>query len=165
MKIILNNKEFKFKDLEIKNNTIYIRSKFNFSPLINHYKIEYDQFIDLFSSSLENYVDIEPDIIRDGKINEKIDEYYNFIKITTNPMVKKNMAIKIGNIITSNFDCFPNSKVDELINNYKPTSQDDYYVFLKMMLRLESITFLFKDEFYYDQEFFTLKDFILDYYD
>ena len=159
MKILLDNREYIFENIEQKNNMISLKSSFSFCSISNNYKLEFNEFINILESSLVNYVDAtEIDTV------SIIEEYFNFFKITTNPIVKRNMAIKITYLIIKDFNKGIIPKIEKLITGFKPPIKDINHIFLKIMLRLVSIKSVIDEGDVFDKEEFTIMDFILDYY-
>lgn len=160
MKILFDNREYIFDNVEQKNNMITIKSNFSFCSILNNYKLEYDEFMSLFESSLCSYVDIPSE----ADIMSFFEEYFNYFKITTNPLVKKNMATKITYLLINNFtDQNIQNKVCKMVNDFKPPIKDRSHIFLKVMLRLKSIKLIIEKDSIFDEEYFTYLDFILDY--
>ena len=137
-------------------------SNFKFSSILTTYHINYKIFIELIETSLDSYVDLtNKDIIYDT-----IEQYFNYFKITSNSLVKKNMATKIANILFNNLSLLKDTKVESILLNYVSYKSDEYYTFLKIILNTQSINkkmnIVSQVE---EEENFTLLDFILDYYE
>ena len=161
MKILLNNQELIFDNVSLKENNIYIKSDFEISTIMTNYKINYDEFIELLKISLDSYVDCS----NKGSIYETIEQYFNYFKITSNPLVKKNMVTKISYIILNDLDLKENKKIMNLLNNYNSFKNDKYYTFLRITLNINNVNKINnKKAEYFDDEYFTMLDFILDYY-
>ena len=161
MIVLINNREYIFDNIEHKNNMVYQKSNFRFSSMLTNYKLKYTDFIELFKNSLDNYVNTS----NDDDFYSTIEEYFNYFKITTNEIVKKNMVTKITYLLINNFNEGVDEKVSQMIEKHKPVSKDRYFIFLKMMLKLTSINAVVEEnDEIFDEDYFTLKDFILDYY-
>lgn len=161
MKVFLNNKELIFDNISLKNDIIYINSDFEISNIMTNYKINYDEFINLLKISLDSYVDCSAE----GTLFESIDQYFNYFKITSNPLVKKNMVTKITYVLLNNLSLKEDKKVMHLLTNYKSYKTDKYYTFLRIILNIGSINKITDEKIsHFDDEYFTILDFILDYY-
>lgn len=160
MIILLNNKEYFFDNIEKKNNHIFIKSGFKLNSILTNFKIEYDTFIDIFKNSLDSYVNID----NNNNYFSITEEYFNYFKITTNDIVKRNMTCKICYLIVNNFNKCVDKKIVNMFEKYNPVKKDKYYFFLKVILGLKSINNLINEDDLFDSDYFTLHDFILDYY-
>ena len=161
MKVFLNNKELIFDNISLKNDIIYINSDFEISNIMTNYKINYEEFINLLKISLDSYVDCSTEV----SLFESIDQYFNYFKITSNPLVKKNMVTKITYVLLNNLSLKEDKKVMNLLTNYKSYKTDKYYTFLRIILNIGSINKITDEKIsHFDDEYFTMLDFILDYY-
>jgi len=162
MKILLDNREYTFDNVEQRNDTIYLKSNFKFSSILSSFQLKYDDFINLIKNSLDDYVNIP-----DNNLFDTIEEYFNYFKITTNPLVRRNMASKIAYILINkinNINEEMKDKIYNLINSYKSNSKDKHYIFIKIMLKLSSVESTINEKLdIFDEEYFNLIDFILDY--
>ena len=155
MKILLQNREFTFDNLERKKEKIILK---NFNLITS---LEYNFFIDMLKLSIDNYVNYN-----NNDINNLIDEYFSYFKITTNILVKKNISCKIIHIFINNFVILKNSNVIKKIKEYLFSKNDNYYIFLKFMFNLRSINKKFlHNKNINDEYYFTFFDFLMDYYD
>ena len=155
MKILLQNREFTFDNLERKKEKIILK---DFSLTTS---LDYNFFLDMLKLSIDNYVNYN-----NNDINNLVDEYFSYFKITTNILVKKNISCKIIHIYINNFTLLKNSLIIKKIKNYISIKNDNYYVFLKFMLNLRSINKNFSHSKPINQEYyFTFFDFLMDYYE
>ena len=162
MIILLNNREYTFDDIEQENDYLYIKSKFKFNSILTNYKLTYLEFMDLFRHSQDCYVNITDY----DNLLTTIEEYFNYFKITTNDLVKRNMVSKITYLMIDNFEDKLDENIYKIINKHKPVTKDKYYVFLKIISKLSSVRCIVdKNNNLFDEDYFTLNDFILDYYD
>ena len=162
MIILLNNREYTFDDIEQENDYLYIKSKFKFNSILTNYKLTYLEFMDLFKLSQDCYVNITDY----DNLLTTIEEYFNYFKITTNDLVKRNMVSKITYLMIDNFKDKVDENIYKIINKHKPVTKDKYYVFLKIIAKLSSVRCIVdKNNNLFDEDYFTLNDFILDYYD
>ena len=157
-----NNTEIIFNNIIRNKDLIYINSDFKFSSILTTYRINYKKFIELLETSLDSYVDLtNKDIIYDT-----IEQYFNYFKITSNSLVKKNMATKIAYILLNNLSLVKDTKVESILFNYISYKSDEYYTFLKIILNTRAINkkmeIVSQVE---EEEYFTILDFILDYYE
>lgn len=160
MKILLNNREFIFDNIELKKDKIYLKLDNKSSFFISKYQLKYDDFIDLLKLSLDSYVDCSDK----DKIYETIEQYFNYFKITSNPLIKKNMSLKLGYILLNNINLKNEQNIESLLKNHKVLKIDIYYNFIMIMLNIKEIKYInisnYQDM---DDEYFTFLDFILDY--
>ena len=160
MKILLNNQELIFDNVSLKDNNIYIKSDFEIGTIMTNYKINYDEFINILKTSLECYVDCSKE-----NTFETIEQYFNYFKITSNPLVKKNMITKITYILINDISLKEDKKIMDLLKNYSSYKTDKYYAFLRIVLNINHVNMITnKKTEYFDDEYFTMLDFILDYY-
>lgn len=162
MKININNTEIVFNNIIKNKDLIYINSDFKFNSILTTFKINFNKFLDLLETSLDCYVDLNnKDIIYDT-----LEQYFNYFKITSNSLVKKNMVTKIAHILLNDLSLLKDSKVESIFFNYVSYKSDEYYTFLKIILNTQSINrkkkIISDGE---DEEYFTILDFILDYYE
>tara|TARA_B100000424_G_C22716320_1_gene389451 strand:+ start:14 stop:505 length:492 start_codon:yes stop_codon:yes gene_type:complete len=161
MIILIDNREYIFDNIEHKNDMVYQKSNFRFSSMLSNYKLKYTDFIELFKNSLDSYVNLS----NNDNFYSTIEEYFNYFKITTNEIVKKNMVSKICYLLINNFNDTIDEKVLQMIEKHKPVNKDKYFIFLKIILKLTSINCIIEEnQEIFDEEYFNLKDFILDYY-
>ena len=161
MIISLNNRELIFDNIELKNDCVYLRNNFQSGLFLRSCQLKYNEFIELLKTSLDNYVEC----IDKNKTFETVEQYFNYFKITTNPLVKRNMATKIGNIILNDISLKDDDEIKKLINSHKINKNDPYYNFIKIVLNIKYIKVPNKDSYQsFDDEYFTMIDFILDYY-
>ena len=156
MKILLQNREFTFDNLERKKEKIILK---NFNLITS---LEYNFFIDMLKLSIDNYVNYN----NNDDINNLVEEYFSYFKITTNILVKKNISCKIIHIYINNFKLLKNSCMIKKIKEYILIKNDNYYTFLKFMLNLRSINENFSHIKPINEEcYFTFFDFLMDYYE
>lgn len=162
MIILLNNREYMFDNIEHKNNLVYKKSNFKFNSILTNYKIKYLDFMELFINSLDCYVNLS----ENDNFYSIVEEYFNYFKITTNEIVKKNMVSKICYLLINNFNNNIDKNILQLFEKHNPVNKDKYFFFLKVILQLSSIKFVIDENngIFDDDDYFTLKDFILDYY-
>lgn len=161
MKVFLNNQELIFDNISLKNNIVYISSDFEISNIMTNYKLNYDEFINLLKISLDTYVDCS---VKES-LFESIEQYFNYFKITSNPLVKKNTVTKITYILLNNLSLKEDKKIINLLTNYKSYKTDKYYTFLRIILNIGYINKITDEKIsHFDDEYFTILDFILDYY-
>ena len=161
MNIFLNNQELIFDNISLKNNIVYISSDFEISNIMTNYKLNYDEFINLLKISLDTYVDCS---VKES-LFELIEQYFNYFKITSNPLVKKNTVTKITYILLNNLSLKEDKKIINLLTNYKSYKTDKYYTFLRIILNIGYINKITDEKIsHFDDEYFTILDFILDYY-
>ena len=159
MRILVNNKEIIFNNIIFKNNNIHITNNGYYS-LIPELKLSYDDLVDQLEESLDNYVEVN----HADDINDVIETYFNYFKITSNPLIKKNMSSKIGNIILNNIDLIKEDYIYNLITGYKTYKPDKYFSYLHTLLNLNSIKEISSDNtLNFDDEYFSYIDFIFDY--
>jgi len=155
MKILLQNREFTFDNLERKKEKIILK---DFSLTTS---IDYNFFLDMLKLSIDNYVNYN-----NNDINNLVDEYFSYFKITTNILVKKNISCKIIHIYINNLSLLKNSHIIKKIKDYISIKNDNYYIFLKFMLNLRSINKNFLHSKPINEEYyFTFFDFLMDYYE
>ena len=76
------------------------------------------------------------------------------------------MVSKITYLMIDNFKDKLDENIYKIINKHKPVTKDKYYVFLKIISKLSSVRCIVdKNNNLFDEDYFTLNDFILDYYD
>lgn len=161
MKININNTEIVFNNIIKNKDLIYINSDFKLNSILTTYKINFDKFIDLLETSLDCYVDLtDKDIIYDT-----LEQYFNYFKITSNSLVKKNMVTKIAYILLNNLSLLKDTKVESIFFNYISYKSDEYYTFIKIILNTQSINKKMEITSSGEEEYFTILDFILDYYE
>lgn len=162
MKITIDNKEIIFDNIVNKNQIIYLNSDFKYNSILTNYHIKYSKFIELLETSLDCYVDFSDKNL----INDTIEQYFNYFKITSNSLVKKNMITKIANIIINDTTLLNNKNILAIFDNYVSIKADEYYIFLKIILNINCIKDIkstpIKE---IEEEYFTILDFILDYYE
>ena len=159
MRILVNNKEIIFDNIILKNDNLH-KTNNGYYSLIPDFKLKYKDLIDQLKESLDNYVNINDA----DNINEIVETYFNYFKITSNPLIKKNMSSKIGNIILNNPNLAKDEYVNNLINSYKTYKSDIYYSYLQTLLNLNSIKEIFLDNTLdFEDEEFSYIDFIFDY--
>lgn len=157
MKVFLNNQELIFENVSLKDNNIYIESDLG----IANYKLNYDEFIELLKISLDSYVDCS---VKET-IFEAVEQYFNYFKITSNPLVKKNMVTKITYVLLTNLSLKEDNHIMELLSCYKSYKTDKFYTFLRIILNISHINKITDKKIaHFDDEYFTMLDFILDYY-
>ncbi len=158
MKIFLNERKLTFDGIEIKNNIIYLNKEVIIIPYEN-YQVNLDEFTKFLKNSLDNYINIS-----DKNSFDILSDYFTYFKITTNPIVKENMTIKICYLIINCKELWNSFKVINLFNSYKLIKIDKYFTYLKILSKLKSVE-VSKPEFIkFEEEEFTLLDFILDYH-
>lgn len=161
MKININNTEIVFNNIIKNKDLIYINSDFKLNSILTTYKINFDKFIDLLETSLDCYVDLtDKDIIYDT-----LEQYFNYFKITSNSLVKKNMVTKIAYILLNNLSLLKDIKVKSIFLNYISYKSDEYYTFIKIILNTQSVNKKMEITSSGEEEYFTILDFILDYYE
>ena len=162
MKININNTEIVFNNIIKNKDIIYINSDFKFNTILTTFKINFNKFVELLETSLDCYVDLtNKDITYDT-----LEQYFNYFKITSNSLVKRNMATKIAYILLNNLSLIKDTKVESILSNYVSYKSDEYYTFLKIILNTESINKKIKINSKVEEEgYFTILDFILDYYE
>ena len=175
MKVELKNNIFTF------NNTFIIQKKYNnkicnyigigkelksYIPIqkLNTTHLKYDTFIYILKNSLDTYIDT-------NNYKQVMDECFNYFKISTNPLIKRNMSEKISYIV-----------IESLQNeNYKPLNElrktlDGYLmdkisvfnyceelIYLKILANIESVQKEEANNIFNEDDDFTLYDFILDF--
>ena len=156
MKVFLNNQELIFENILLKDNNIYIESDFGITNILN-----YDEFIELLKISQDSYVDCS---IKET-IFETVEQYFTYFKITSNPLVKRNMVTKITYVLLNNLSLKEYTKIMELLSCYKSYKTDKYYTFLRIILNISQINKITDKKIaHFDDKYFTMLDFILDYY-
>jgi hypothetical protein len=156
MKILLQNREFTFDNLERKKEKIILK---NFNLITS---LDYNFFIDMLKLSIDNYVNYN----NNDDINNLVEEYFSYFKITTNILVKKNISCKIIHIYINNLTLLKNSNTIKKIKDYLSIKNDNYYIFLKFMLNLRSINKNYSHSKNINEEcYFTFFDFLMDYYE
>lgn len=162
MKITINNKEIIFDNIVNKNQIIYLNSDFKYNSILTNYHIKYSKFIELLETSLDCYVDFSDKNL----INDTIEQYFNYFKITSNLLVKKNMITKIANIIINDTSLLNDKNILAILKNYVSIKTDEYYIFLKIILNINCIKDIKSTQIKeIEEEYFTMLDFILDYYE
>lgn len=156
MEIFLDNRKLTFENLHLKNNIIYLEKEPLFVPFINN-KVKYEDFFDFIKNSLENYISIE-----NNNVFDILSDYWNYFKISNNPIVRQNMATKICYLIVNNTELLNSLKLRNLIESYNSYKSDKFYIFLKIIINLKSIEKINNKDILLDEENFTLLDFILD---
>lgn len=157
MKIFLNNRKLTFESLHLKNNLIYLETEPSLVPFTNN-KVKYEDFIDFIKNSLENYISIE-----NNDVFDVLSDYWNYFKITNNPIVRQNMAFKICYLVINYKELWNCYKLRNLIESYKSYKFDKFYIFINIILNLKIVETINNEKIYFDEENFTLLDFILDY--
>ena len=75
------------------------------------------------------------------------------------------MVTKITYVLLNNLSLKEDNKVMNLLTNYKSYKTDKYYTFLRIILNINSINKITNEKIsHFDDEYFTILDFILDYY-
>ena len=170
MEIELKNTVFKFNNISIKDNSkgllknkyiIINNSKYN--NFLFEKNIQYNKFVSILKNSLDVYIDT-------NNYEDVLEECFNYFKITTNQLVKRNMSQKIGYIVIKSVEnnleniIFKLQKIlNEYLNKNKSSFSDcDELAFLKIIANLNSVEKVDLDIFSPDDDRFSLLDFILD---
>tara|TARA_B100001093_G_scaffold517136_1_gene597775 strand:+ start:2020 stop:2499 length:480 start_codon:yes stop_codon:yes gene_type:complete len=157
MKIFLNNRKLTFEGLELKNNIIYLSKEPILIPY-NNYQVNYQDFINFIKNSLENYISLE-----DKEPFDVLSDYWNYFKITNNPIVKENMSFKICHLIINSNFLWNSYKFSNLVNSHKIHKPDKFYTFMRILTKLKNVEIENEELVEFDEERFTLLDFLLEY--
>ena len=166
MQIEVKNLILTFDNIKIIEKRIdNLKQKFICTDDINYLtmNIKYDLFIQLLENSQNTYVDTK-------EFNLVLEECFNYFKISTNPLIKKNMAEKITFIILTSLKDNNNQSLilfKKILNNYllNQLSVFNYcqeLIFLKILSRIQEISIKKNKNIFCDSDNFTLFDFILD---
>ena len=159
MRIIVDNKEIIINNIILKNDKIHITNNGYYS-LIPHFKLNYTELKILLKESLNNYVDLDSN----ENINNIVETYFNYFKITSNELIKNNMSSKIGNILLNNVNLVQDDLIKNIISNHKSIKCDKYYSYLFILLSLSSVKNCSQNNtLNFEDENFSYLDFIFDY--
>ena len=175
MKVELKNKIFIFNNTYITqkkyNNNIcdYIGTGKDFKSYIpiqklNTTHLKYDTFIHILKNSLDIYIDI-------NNYRQVMDECFNYFKISTNPLIKRNMSEKISYIVIESFlneNYEPLNELRKTLDNYlmDQISAFNYceeLIYLKIIANIDSVKKEESNNIFNEDDSFTLYDFILDF--
>jgi len=174
MRVELKNNIFTF------NNTYITQKKYNnnlckyigtgkelksYVPIqkLNTTNLKYDTFINILKNSLDTYIDT-------NNYNQVMDECFNYFKISTNPLIKRNMSEKIAYIIIESIKEENYKPLEELRKTLDKYLMDkisafnycEELIYLKIIANIESIKKEENNNIFDEDESFTLYEFILD---
>tara|TARA_B100001287_G_scaffold267912_1_gene263597 strand:+ start:236 stop:751 length:516 start_codon:yes stop_codon:yes gene_type:complete len=171
MEVEIKNLIFKFNNtfIKYKNNNKFIYSeniKYNTAFKINKHNLRYDTFLHILKNSLDMYIDT-------NNYNDVLEECFNYFKISSNPLIKRNMSQKISYLIINSVKREEEELIDklkELLNSYllkelNQINNCEEINFLKILANLKIVNEKDDINFFDDEDGFTLLDFILDQYE